>query len=209
MGVKSGLKDVGRALRIDFGIMNQVTKKIDEILEIPSLKFKHLDALKESDDANERSKWKEFNKLESEHKELFRLARRFEGTPRNVGIHASGILVTPDPIDEIIPTRISSDGTRVTLYTGVQLEDLQYIKFDILGLKTITVIKKCLKMINEDLTFDDVYENMNVDDPKVYEMIQRKETDGLFQIESDLFKGMIEDIKPDRFNDIVVLNSLN
>lgn len=208
MGVKSGLKDVGRVLRVDFGELNRVTKKIDEILDIPSLKFKDLDDLKTSTDSNERSAWKEFNKIEKDNEELFRLARRFEGTPRNMGIHASGILVTPDPVDEIIPLRIAKDGTRVTMYTGVQLEDLGYIKFDILGLKTISVVKNALRMINEDLTFQDLYDNMELDDPKVFDMIQKKETDGLFQIESNLFKGMIEEIKPDSLNDIIVINSL-
>lgn len=208
MGVKSSLKDVGRVLRIDFGIMNEITKKMDEILDKPSVKFKHFDKLKDSEDMNDRAKWQEFNKLENEHAEIFRLARRFEGTPRNVGIHASGILVTPMPVNEIVPTRKAKDGTTVTLFTGVQLEDLNFIKFDILGLKTISVIKNCLRHINEELSFESLYEGMDPDDNQVYEMVRRKETDGLFQIESNLFKGMIEDIKPDSLNDIIVINAL-
>lgn len=208
MGVKSSLKDVGRVLRIDFSVMNAVTKKLDEILDKPSVKFKDFDKLKDSEDMNDRAKWQEFNKLEKENKELFRLARRFEGTPRNVGVHASGILVTPMPISDIVPTRKAKDGTTVTLYTGTQLESLNFIKFDILGLKTISVIKNCLKLINEELSFEDLYKNLDLTDDKVYEMIRNKETDGLFQIESNLFKGMIEDIKPDSMNDIIVLNAL-
>ncbi|MCY8890530.1 DNA polymerase III subunit alpha [Bacillus spizizenii] len=208
MGVKSSLKDVGRVLRIDFSIMNEITKKMDEILDKPSVKFKHFDKLKDSEDMSDRAKWQEFNKLENEHAEIFRLARRFEGTPRNVGIHASGILVTPMPVNEIVPTRKAKDGTTVTLFTGVQLEDLNFIKFDILGLKTISVIKNCLRHINEELSFESLYEGMDPDDNQVYEMVRRKETDGLFQIESNLFKGMIEDIKPDSLNDIIVINAL-
>lgn len=208
MGVKSGLKDVGRVLCIDFATMNQISKSIDTILDQPSVKFKDFDKLKESSEPSDISKWKDFNKLENDNKELFRLARRFEGTPRNMGVHASGILITPDPISEILPTRTDKNGTTVTLYTGVQLEDLNYIKFDILGLKTLSVIKNTLEHIDKSLKIEDLYKMMDPNDPEMYEMVKRKETDGLFQIESNLFKGMIEEIQPDSLNDIIVLNSL-
>jgi len=209
MGVKSSLKDVGRVLRIDFGIMNSITKKMDEIIDKPNVKFKHYDALAESNSPDDRAKYREFKALENKYPELFRLARRFEGTPRNMGIHASGILITPIAVNEIVPTRKAKDGTTVTLYTGVQLESLNFLKFDILGLKTISVIKNCLEHINKDLTFDDLYKTLKLNDKGIYEMIRKKETDGLFQIESNLFKGMIEDIQPDNINDIIVINALD
>lgn len=208
MGVKSGLKDIGRVLNINFSTMNNISKKIDEINDKPSPKLKDFDALKDSIDAGDKLKWREFDNLEKEYPELFRLVRRFEGTPRNVGVHASGILITPDSINNIIPTRKGKDGTTITLYTGTQLEDLNFIKFDILGLKTISVIKNTLRMVNPDFTMEYLYEIMDLNDKDVYEMIQRKETDGLFQIESNLFKGMIEAIVPDCLNDIIIINSL-
>lgn len=207
LGVKNGLKDVGRVLEIDFGVMNELSKKIDEWLDKPELEFKDLDALKDSDRDYERAAWEEFNRYEQSYPELFRLARRYEGTPRNPGVHASGILITPMPVSELFPTRYK-DGKKITFYTGVQLEDLKAIKFDILGLKTLSVINETLKAIDENLTFDDLYEMVDVDDPSMFEMIQAKQTDGLFQIESGLFKGMIEQIKPDTMNDIVVITSL-
>ena len=207
MGVKSGLKDVGRVLNVDFGAMNVISKKLDEIMDKPQPKFKDFDALKEGDMA-EKARWNEFNTLEEQYPELFRLARAFEGNPRNMGVHASGILVTPDAISDLFPTRKAKDGTTVTLYTGPQLEDLNALKLDILGLKTITVIKNTLHHIDKNLTFDDLYEAVNVNDPEVFSMICDKKTDGLFQIESDMFKGMISDIKPDSLNDIVAITSL-
>lgn len=206
MGVKSGLKDVGRVLEIDFPTMNGITRQIDEILDKPGAAFKHFDKLKEGD-AQEQAKWRQFNQLEEQHPELFRLARRFEGTPRQMGVHASGILITPMPINDLIPTR-TKDGIKVTLYTGVQLEALNFIKFDILGLKTITVIKNTLKHISEELSFQDLYDEVKFDDEGIYKIVREKRTEGLFQIESNLFKGMIEEILPDQFNDIVVMNAL-
>ena len=86
LGVKNGLKDVGRILDIDFNTMNEITKKIDEISdEDPNTTFKSLDALKEGNDT-EKIKYKEFYNLENKYKEIFRLARAFEGTPRNLGV---------------------------------------------------------------------------------------------------------------------------
>lgn len=205
--VKSGLKDVGRTLEYDFPTMNGITKQIDEISDDPNLSFKKLDRLAEGD-AKDKAIYAKFKNLEDQYPELFRLARRFEGVPKGYGVHASGILITPFPIKEGIPTRALPDGTIVTLNTGVQLENLGYIKFDILGLKTISVIKNTLKSINEELTFDDLYAEVKFDDDSIYNVIRKKNTDGLFQIESNLFKGMIEDIIPTEFNDIVVMSAL-
>ena len=206
MGVKSGLKDVGRVLEIDFPTMNGITRQIDEILDKPGAGFKHFDKLKDGS-SQEQAKWRQFDQMEQQHAELFRLARKFEGTPRNMGIHASGVLITPMAVNDVIPTR-TKDGIKITLYTGVQLETLNFIKFDILGLKTLTVIKNTLKHISEELSFEDLYDEVKFDDKGIYSIMREKKTEGLFQIESNLFKGLIEDIQPTEFNDIVVMNSI-
>jgi DNA polymerase-3 subunit alpha len=208
LGVKSGLKDIGRVLSIDYGVINTLNKKVDEWSDKPELYFKDLDALKESSRPYEKKAWEEFNQYETEYPELFRLARAFEGVPRNTSVHASGILITPMPVNELFPTRKADNGKSVTFYTGPQLEDLKAIKFDILGLKTLSVIKQTLEAIDEKLTFDDLYEMVDIEDPQLYEMIQQKKTEGLFQIESNLFKGMFEEIIPTTENDIIVTNAL-
>lgn len=208
MGVKSGLKDVGRVLRMDFGEMNAISRKLDEILDKPQPKFRDFDDLKESDNSVERRRWREFANLELKYKELFRLARAFEGIPRNMGVHASGVLVTPMPVSHLFPTRRISDGSTVTLYTGAQLEELNAIKFDLLGLRTITVIKNALRYVDPALTFEDLYARVDVNDPKIFRAIRKKQTDGLFQIESDMFKGIIGDVMPDCMNDIIAITAL-
>lgn len=218
MGVKSGLKDFGRVLDIDFGVMNNLTKKIDEITEeTPGIKFKHLDgyktdaeeALEEGDEkAHEKlmNKYNEFKKLEEQYPELFRLARKFEGTPRNMGSHASGILVMPCPVTDYFPTR-TVDGIRIALFTGPQLESLGAIKLDILGLKTLDVLDKTIKSIDPKLTVNDLYKTIEqqMSNNKIYEQIQNKETEGLFQVESNLFKGLVSDIVPTDENDICAI----
>ena len=206
MGVKSGLKDVGRVLNIDFATMNAISKKISEITDdAPSIKFKDLDKLQKEDP----EKYKEFKKIEDNNVELFRLARRFEGTKRNFGIHASGILVTPTPITDTFPIRIDSKTkVRVTLYTGPQVESCNGVKYDFLGLKTVSVIDRTIKAIDNTLTWEDLYKTVKFDDEGVFDLICRKETDAMFQIESDLFKGIISDMQPTCMDDIVVLTSI-
>lgn len=204
LGVKSGIKDVARVLDIPFDVVNGITKEIGDILDIPDLAFENLDELKESDP----NEWQRFDALEKANPEIFRLARRFEGVARGVGVHASGVLVTPEPVTDLFPTRKAKDGTTVTLYTGVQLEALNAIKFDILGLKTVTVIKKALKAIDENLTFEDLYECIDMKDEKAFKLLRDKKTSGTFQMGSNLFKGLIDDIKPSEFNDLVVITSV-
>lgn len=208
MGVKSGLKDVGRVLRVDFSTMNAISKAITEITDdAPSIKFKDLDNLADSEEEKDLINYRKFIEIEEQYPELFRLARRFEGTKRNAGIHASGVLVTPMPISDLFPTR-TVDGVKVTLYTGPQLEECKAIKYDILGLKTVSVIDRALKSIDEELTWEDLYQAVEVDDEGLFNMICDKKTDAMFQIESALFKGIISDMQPRHINDITVLTSL-
>jgi DNA polymerase-3 subunit alpha len=211
MGVKNGIKDVGRVLSLPFEDMNTLTSKVDEWAECfsaPKLRFKDLDGLEGSTRENEIKAYNEYKEAEARYPELFRLARTYEGTPRNPGVHASGILITPMPVNDMFPTRVDKEGTKITLYTGPQLEELKAIKFDLLGLRTLSVIQQTLQFIDKNLTFDDIYDSMNIDDEGVFKNIQAKETEGVFQIESNLFKGMIEGIVPNTMNDIVAITSL-
>lgn len=207
MGVKSGLKDVGRVLSVDFETMNEISKKLDIILDTPQPKFKDFDELKDSPNANDREAWKMFNKLEEENKEIFRLARAFEGIMRNSGVHASGILVMPIEVNEMVPTRIV-DGVRVSLFTGPEVEELNMVKLDVLGLRTLDIITDTLKHINPKYEISDLYNMIDLNDQKVFEMLSSKKTDAVFQLESDMFKGIISDVLPTSVDDISAITSL-
>ena len=200
MGVKSGLKDVCRVLEIPFGESNNITKTIDEVNNAPGIKFKDLDAMKDGDE-NEQKAWEKFNQLENRYPEVFRLARAFEGTPRNQGVHASGILVTPCPVTDVAPVRYK-DGVAITLYTGPQLEHFNFIKYDFLGLKTLDIIQKTLNAIPSISDFDDLYRQADIEDKKVWKYIADKNTDGVFQVESGMMKGIIDRIQPTCFADL-------
>ena len=204
--VKSAVKDVARVLDIPFVEALAITKEIDAISDDPNLTFETLDSWKDGS-LDERSKYKRFAALEEKYPEVFGYARKFEGIPRQAGVHASGILVTPMPVSDIFPVRYV-DGVAVTLYTGVQVDEFKACKLDILGLKTLDILDMTLKSIDPTLTMLDLYEKVDVTDQRVYTMIRNKKTDALFQLESDTMKGIIDTIKPTCFEDIIVINSV-
>lgn len=206
-GVKSGLKDVGRALNINFKVMNNLSRSIDEMEDAvpPQPKFKDYDNLKNGN-VQEKQLWNKWNKLEQENKELFRLARNFEGLKRNFGVHASGILAMPCKVTDYFPTRKDDHGVTITLFTGTQCEELGTAKLDILGLKTLSIIEKTLKHLNKDV--DWLYKTFELEDPKIYKMLSKGHTDCIFQLESDMFKDYLKKLKPTCFEDIAATTSL-
>lgn len=206
-GVKSGLKDVGRALKIPFEKMNLLSKQIDDFEDVvpPQPKFKDYDALKDGNES-EKSLYKKWQKLESENKELFRLARNFEGLKRNFGVHASGVLAMPCRVDDYFPTRTDENGVMITLFTGTECEELGTAKLDILGLKTLSIIEKTLDHLHKDV--DWLYDNFDIEDKKLYQMLACAKSDCIFQLESDMFKDYLQEMKPTCFDDIAATTAL-
>lgn len=209
-GVKSGLKDVGRALDVPFDTMNMLTKEIDLLKEYvpPQPKFKDYDKLKDSPVEDDRKHWEIWNQIEQRNKELFRLARNFEGMKRNFGIHASAYLVMPEPITNYFPTRKDKSGVTVTLYPGSIIEEYNGVKCDLLGLKTIDQLKKTLELIDPNYTMEDLYKMVDINDKNIYKMLAAGESDCVFQLESDMFKGLLTQIIPESLEDISAITAL-
>lgn len=207
MGVKSGLKDIGRALKISFDKMNALSKIIDDFKDVvpPQPKFKHYDALKDGNET-EKSLYVKWQKLEADNKELFRLARAFEGLKRNFGVHASGILAMPCRVDDYFPTRTDADGVTITLFTGTECEELGTAKLDILGLKTLSIIETTLKHLDKDVQW--LYDSFDIEDKKLYKLLAQAKSDCVFQLESDMFKDYLKEMKPTCFDDIAATTAL-
>lgn len=208
MAMKVAIKDIMRALGYPATEGNKVTKSLQAIMpkEI-SLSFKKFEALK--DDAPDD--YAAFKEIENNYQEVFRLARRFEGLLRGTGVHASGVLVTPTPITDWVPVHTTDrDGKDiiVTYYDGPQLEELRHIKFDILGLNNINIIVKTLNYINPDLTIEDLYNIVDINDESLYKDLYNGNSDTVFQLSSDMMKGLIDKIKPTKFDDIVAITSI-
>ena len=136
-------------------------------------------------------------------------ARRLEGTVRNTGVHAAGIIIAPSDLSDIVPVSTSKDTNLIiTQYEGRVIEDAGVIKMDFLGLRNLTIIKECLRLIKQNHGKTIEIDNIPLDDPKTYELFQRGETNAIFQFESDGMKKHMKDLKPDRFEDLIAMNAL-
>lgn len=206
MGAKSVVKDVGRVMNIDYYIMNEEIAKA--FPDTPGISID--EALEESEELRMYAK---------QYPELFKIAKKLEGKPRQLGTHASAVVITPKPVSEFTPiARTTNKQTgEVTYVTSTEMhnsEELGLLKMDFLGLKTISIIDNAIKFIHNrnDLDkFDFVPTPNNIwklplDDKEVYDNIYCKaDTNGIFQVESPLFKRLLKQMKPQCFEDIIAI----
>ena len=140
---------------------------------------------------------------------VLREAVALEGSVRNTGVHAAGIIIAPKPLTEIIPVYTSKDvNLYITQFEGNTIEDAGVIKMDFLGLKTLTIIRDALQLIKENHGIELDIDNLPLNDKKTYELYQRGETNGTFQFESPPMQKYLRELKPDRFEDLIAMNAL-
>lgn len=201
LSIYTGIKDFGRVLDVPLSIPDKINKELQAIAnDDPKACFKFFDKMKDE----EPEKYKRFKELEDANPEIFRLARKFEGSIRQWTTHASGIIACPKSLVGLAPTRYDkSTGDTVSLFTGVELEEVNFIKLDILGLKTLDIIEDTLTTIGKDFPW--LYEMVTMDDKKTFKLIKSGKTDAVFQIESNMMKGLVKSIQPDNINDLSAL----
>ncbi|WP_431146707.1 DNA polymerase III subunit alpha [Bacillus cereus] len=191
LSTKSALKDIGRALGIDHNEINEVNKYI------PSHQGKVMpisEALEEI---------KEVQAYAKKYPRLFELALEVESMPRTQGIHACGMLITAEPITNEVALVRGKGGESVAAYDGPTLEAKGYIKFDFLGLKNLSVIELCRRMVEERHGHLIDVDNLIPEDKLTFEKIREGETAGLFQIESDGMRKMFMGMNSVNFDDLV------
>lgn len=215
MAAKMSIKDVARALELPLVESNMLTKLVPDK---PGTSFKHvfemdLDTLKSKgyngDDITNIQRLREIVKGDDLHAKVLKEARLLEGSVRNTGIHAAGIIIAPDDITDSVPVATSRDSDLlVTQYDGRVIEDAGLLKMDFLGLKTLSIIKDALRMIRENHGVDIDPDHLPLDDQKTYELFQRGETNGVFQFESAGMQKYMRELKPDQFEDLIAMNAL-
>lgn len=220
MAAKSSIKDVARVLDLPLPYANMLAKlvpekpgiKLNRVIHAPldgegSLKEK--EALAPEDIENIK-KLREFyaNKALPESKVLHE-ALILEGSVRNTGVHAAGIIIAPDDLTNLIPVATAKDSNLlVTQYEGSVIEDAGVIKMDFLGLRTLTIIRDALQLIKENHGIEIDIDTIPLDDEKTYGLYQRAETNGTFQFESVGMQKYLRDLKPDKFEDLIAMNAL-
>lgn len=199
MATKSSIKDVARVLNLPLAEANRIAKLIPEK---PGTTFKKAFA------AVEELK-NEVNSPDPLIKKTMKFAQALEGSVRHTGIHACGIIIGKDDLENYVPLSTSKDADlRVTQYDGKHVEDIGLLKMDFLGLKTLSIIKDALRIIKLSKGVDIDIENISLDDKKTFELYSNGETTGVFQFESDGMKKHLKALKPNKFEDLIAMNAL-
>jgi len=197
MKAKAVVRDVGRALDMSYGDVDKVAKMIP-----PDLKMTLDKALVESPPL------KEAYQKDPKIKELIDISRRLEGTTRHASIHAAGVVIAPRPLTELVPLFKSNTGDVTTQYDMKGVERIGLLKMDFLGLRTLTLIDNCVKMIAAQKGVVIEPDQVPLDDAKTYELFSAGRTSGLFQFESDGMRDILRRFKPDRLEHLTALNAL-
>lgn len=172
-------------------------------------------SLKEKEGLNEeelgnvqqlRSIWQEGNTLAAE---VLESAQKLEGSVRNTGMHAAGIIIAPTDLSDLLPVSTQKDNPLlITQYDGSVIESAGVIKMDFLGLKNLSIIKDALAIIKKNHNLDIDIEAIPLDDPKTLELFQAGNTNGIFQFESVGMQRSLRELKPDSFKDLIAMNAL-
>jgi len=220
MAAKMSIKDVSRVLDLPLDQANALAKLVPDK---PGISLKRVltapltgeGSLSEkenlvTEDLENAKKLREH--LAAEHTPegmVLKEAMILEGSVRGTGIHAAGIIIAPKDLTEIIPVATSKETELlITQYEGSIIEDAGVIKMDFLGLKTLTIIRDALLLIEQNHGIKISIDDIPLDDKKTYELYQKGETNGTFQFESAGMQKYLRDLKPDKFDDLIAMNAL-
>ena len=196
MAARLAIRDVGRALNIPYGVVDEVAKQVPNELKMTIEKALTVNyKLKELYDGNPQVK------------KLIDTAIQLEGLPRHTSTHAAGVVITSGGIGSYVPLQ-KNDDVITTQFTMTTIERLGLLKMDFLGLRTLTVIRDAVMHIKNAHNIYVDTDNLDMNDRAVYDMISRGETDGVFQLESSGMKQFMKELKPNSLEDIIAGISL-
>lgn len=196
MAARAAIRDVGRALAIPYAEVDKIAKMIPMQVGMSIEK-----ALQISTDL------KNAYEGDSRIHELISTAMLLEGMPRHASTHAAGVVISNEPVTEYVPL-YQSEGNICTQFPMTTLEELGLLKMDFLGLRTLTVIRDAVKLIEENQGAKIDIDKIDMNDPEVYQMISRGETLGIFQLESSGMTQFMTELKPSSIEDIIAGISL-
>ena len=216
MAAKSSLRDVGRVMNVPLSEVDKIAKSfpthlsatLNKILAPDDIDPK-LKGKMNSEDVEKAIAFRKLSEGDDDTGHLIRTAKRLEGSIRNTGIHACGVVITPDDITNYVPVKVDKGSEMlVTQFDNSVAEDAGLLKMDFLGLKTLTIIKDAVKMVKENYDIDIIPDEIPLTDEKTYELFQRGETVGVFQYESAGMQKYMRELKPTEFSDLIAMNAL-
>ena len=202
MLAKGVIRDVGRVLDVPYGEVDKVAKLVPDTLKITLEEALH-----------QEPKLGELIKEDPKIAEVFETARVLEGLTRHASKHAAGIVISQEPLTNYAPLYRDNNGDIVTQYAKDEVEKIGLVKFDFLGLRTLTVVTNAVAIINSNLKegeppFDLASLDLQKPDAETYKLLSAGDTDGVFQLESSGMRDVLMRLKPECFEDIVAINAL-
>ncbi len=222
MAAKSSIKDVARVMDLPLSEANLLVKLIPDklgvtlgrVLKAPLTNKDGEKSLEEKEgisgeDRESVKKIRDIYKGDDLRAKVLHEAERLEGSVRNTGLHAAGIIIAPENLYNIIPVCTQKDSDLlVTQIEGSIIEEAGVLKMDFLGLRTLNILKTALELIRENHGVSIDLDGIPLDDAKTYGLYQRAETIGTFQFESPGMQKYLRDLKPDKFDDLTAMNAL-
>lgn len=216
MAAKSSLRDVGRVMDMPLPDVNAITKAFPDHLSASLNKVLETDAVNpklwgkfNSDQKQQAEEFRQIAEGAGPAAELIKQAKILEGSVRNTGTHACGVIIAPGDLTDYIPVSTSRDSDLlITQYDNKVVEDAGLLKMDFLGLKTLTIIKHCIQLVKEKHGVEIDIDKIPLDDEKTFELYQRGETNGTFQFESVGMQKYLRKLKPNDIEDLIAMNAL-
>ncbi|MCH8554467.1 MAG: DNA polymerase III subunit alpha, partial [Schleiferiaceae bacterium] len=212
MAGKSAIRDTARVMDMPLQEADRLAKmmpdlKLNALISLPEDKLREKIKPEQMDGAKQL---REIFQEDSEAGVCLRQAAALEGSLRNTGIHACGVIITPQDIREFIPVSVANKEASLwnTQFDNSVVESAGLLKMDFLGLKTLTIIKGAAQLVKERHGVDIDPDEIPLDDPKTMELYQRGETNGTFQFESIGMQKNLRQLKPDKFEDLIAMNAL-
>ncbi len=203
MTSKAVLKDVARVLDIPYGESDRMAKLIPVARGKPAkLKVMISEDTPAPDFRDKYQKDETVPNTTVTYRRWIDMAMRIEGTNKTFGVHAAGVVISADPLDEIVPLQRNNDGSVITQYFMEDIEAMGLLKMDFLGLKNLTMIQKTVELIKETKQRTIDPDDLPMDDPATYKLFADGKLEGVFQVESTGMRQIVRDLKPSNLEDI-------
>ncbi len=197
MAAKGVIRDVGRVMDLPYAYVDSIAKMVPNELNITLERALELNP-----------EFRNLYKSDEQVHYLIDMCKRLEGMPRHTGMHAAGVVICQKSADEFVPLSRGSDGSITTQFTMTTLEELGLLKMDFLGLRTLTVIKDAVDLIEKDTGIHIDVDNIDYDDKAVLDSLCTGKTDGVFQLESAGMKNFMKELRPQNLEDVIAGISL-
>ncbi len=216
MAARTSLRDTGRVMNVPLDVVDRVAKSfpahlsatLNAVLAEKDVSEKLKNDLNK-EDLDRAYKFREMAGENSEVGQMIRTAKKLEGSVRSTGVHACGVIITPEDISNIIPIATAKDSDLVvSQYDNSVAEEAGLLKMDFLGLKTLTIIKDALTFIRETHGLDIDIDQIDLEDKLTYQLFHKGDTIGIFQYESPGMQKYLKDLKPNKFEDLIAMNAL-